>query len=214
MILIISKQCYLLYFRSLTIYTFYDGGEQKGWVHLQGETGSTTQPWREPGILPSPSRYRLALWLTSADPSVCRDYFHTLLRAKHSSVYTSKFNSLFNIWERITDKSFFAPYCKSALATLFFFFYYKHCAVPRLPVVLDADTRFIMAVRICNFPFCFMRSGNITCTDIFHFPAENLLIWARQVEGVMILQPRMWNMGRGGRWLTLHSPLALVHWQQ
>lgn len=45
----------------------------------------------------------------------------TLLQAKHSCVYiTSKFNSLFNIWERITDKSFFAPYCKSMWQPCFF----------------------------------------------------------------------------------------------
>lgn len=85
----------------------------------------------------------------------------------------------------------------------------------------SAPSRFGCWYRIHNgcqksaiFPFVLWGQAILHALIYSIFPAENLLIWARQVEGVMILQPRMWNTVRGGRWLTPRSPLALVHWQQ
>lgn len=66
---------------------------------------------------------------------------------------------------------FFAPYCKSMWQPRFFFFLFTNMHRASARSCLGTDTRFIMAVRICNFSFCFMRSGNITCTDVFHFPS-------------------------------------------
>lgn len=72
---------------------------------------------QSPGRSPSPTAQQWCIRAGNAPPCCSR--------LSSLCVYPRKSNSLFNTPERITDKSFFAPYCKSMWQPCFFS-YCKH----------------------------------------------------------------------------------------